>query len=72
MRYEGADLRLTDQSVNAVPRKDAPLGTSLQRDGMKGDPHTDYAASARSDRGPWGCDLLITLPFQHLNGPTHH
>lgn len=72
MRCEGADLKLTDQSVSATPRRDAPLRTSFQCDGMKGDPLTDYAASARSGREGQGCDLLVTLPFQHLNGPTHH
>lgn len=72
MRCEGADLGLTGPSVSAIPRKDVPLGTSFQRDGMKGDPLADYTAGARSGREGQRCDLLVTLPFQHLNGPTPH
>ena len=54
MKYEGADLKVTDRSVNTIPWEDSPLGTSFQCDGTKADPLTDYTASARSGREGMG------------------
>lgn len=48
------DLKVTDQSVNTIPREGAPLVTLFRCDGMKGDPLTDYTASARSGREEMG------------------
>lgn len=72
MKYEGADLKVTDRSVNTILREDAPLGTSFQRDGTKADPLTDYTASARSGREEMGVWLTDHLALSTSNGPTHH
>lgn len=68
----GSDLKVTDQPVNGVPREDAPLGTSFQRDGIKADPLTDYGACARSGREGMGVWLTDHLALSTSNSLTHH